>query len=288
MRQFLFWITVATTPLLAAETSPVDTYFSHFEILAPAEKWDEILKEGVVALEAAKAENRPQDEAKICAQLASTCFYKGDFNQVLAYAQRCQKVSESFKDPTLYIRSLYLESSAYRAVAMKHQDEQLQQTCFQLAVETAEKGAELYHKREMQNPNLQGKVYFNLGAAHADNPQGDLGKAVSCYTIALDSFKSANNSDDIIRISLRLGRVYLLQRNYERTQICIDQARPMITKERIAMHADYLEAQLKIAQRDYPAAQAVAQRGLERAKILGAKEDELRLSTLLNSLHSFH
>ena len=284
MRKYVLWMTLLATPLLAEYTSTIDTYFSNFELLAPAEKWDEILVEGKVALEAAKQENRPQDEARICAQLASTCFYKGDYNQTLAYAQRCQKVSETFKDPTFFIRSLYLESSCYRALAVKHEDEKGQQNCYQLAVETAEKAAELYHKREMQNPNLQGKVYFNLGAAHADNPQGDLSKATSCYIIALESFKTANNTDDIIRITLRLGRIYLLQKNYERTQLCVDEVRPLITKERIAMHADYLEAQLKVAQKDFSSAQKVAQKGLERAKILGAKEDELRLSTLLNSL----
>lgn len=286
MHPYLLWMTILATPLFGQQTSSIDTYFSNFEALAPAEKWDEILVQGTAALEEAKLEKRPQDEAKICAQLASTCFYKGEYNQTLSYAKRCQKVSEKFKDPTLFLRSLYLESSCYRALAVKNTEEQGQQTFYALAVETGEKAAALYHKRALQNPNLHGKIYFNLGAAHADNPNGDLAKASCCYLIALECFKNAQNTDDTVRIILRLGRVYLLQDNYERTQQCLDDVRPLITKERIAMHTDYLEAQLKFAQKDFAGAQKIAQTGLDRAKVLGAKEDELRLSTLLRTIQN--
>jgi hypothetical protein len=64
-----------------------------------------------------------------------------------------------------------------------------------------------------------------LGAAHADNPKGDLGKAEANYLIALECYKNLNISDEIIRTSIRLGKVYLLRENFPQTQVIIKQAR---------------------------------------------------------------
>ena len=90
-----------------------------------------------------------------------------------------------------------------------------------------------------------------MGAAHADNPEGDLEKAAHCYATALDCFKSVNTVDDIIRTSIRLGKVYLFQKKYKLSQEIINEVRPQISSERLAMHTDYLEAQLQFALNDF-------------------------------------
>lgn len=262
----------------------IESYFKKFEMLTKSEKWEDIISQGTMALEVAKKDNRYQDEARICAQLTSTAFYKGDYNQALIYASRCHELSEEFIDPSLFIRALYLESAVYRALAPKDNEEQAQQASYLRAVEIGEEAASLYSKRNVENINLKGKIYFNLGAAHADNPKGDLEKAENCYSIAIECFKNTNATDDVIRTSIRLGKVHLLQRNYALSQQVLDQVRPLIASERLAMHADYLEAQLKLALNDSGNAIRIAKNGLERAKVLGAKEDELRLRSLLQSI----
>ncbi len=265
----------------------VKIYFEKFEEFSKSEKWQEIISQGTVALEASKKASKPQDEAKICAQLTSTAFYLGDYNQALLYANRCHELSEEFIDPSLLLRALYLESAVHRALAAKCQEEQAQQASYLRAVKIGEEALSLYSKKEVKNINLQGKIYFNLGAAHADNPKGDLKAAMDCYLIAIKCFKDTKAVDDVIRTNMRLGKVHLLQKNYDLSQQVLDDVRSLIANERLSMHADYLEAQLKMATNDRENALKIAKDGLKKAENLGAKEDELRLTALLKSMEAF-
>ncbi len=58
---------------------------------------------------------------------------------------------------------------------------------------------------------LLGKIYFNMGAAESDNPQGNLEKAAKYYTDALANFHRGASNDDIVRATVRLAKVRLLQ-----------------------------------------------------------------------------
>lgn len=268
----------------ASTEDPIATYFDHFEDLAKSEDWPAIILQGTAALEEARKNGRTQDEAKICAQLTSTTFYQGDYQQALIYANRCHELAEDFEDPSLFIRALYLESAVYRALAGKEAQEFSQQKLFLRAVEIAEGAAAVYSERKVNDNNLLGKIYFNLGAAHADNPKGNLEQASGCYFRAYHCFENANATDDIIRTSIRLGKIYLLQKQYGSCQKIIDEARRQIYTERLSMQADYLEAQLKLAISDTQEALQIAKRGLDRAISLGAKEDERRFQSLMQDI----
>lgn len=268
------------------DSNIIETYFKNFEILSKSEKWEDIIAQGAVALDVAKKSNRYSDEAKISAQLTSTAFYMGNYDQALIFATRCHELAEKFEEPYLFIRALYLESAVHRALAAKEKDEKAQQACYLLAVEICEKASSVYSKMDIKNLPLKGKIFFNLGAAHADNPKGCLDRAESCYIIALECFKGSNATEDVIRTSLRLGKIYLLQNQFDRCQQILNEMRPLISYERISMQADYLEAQLKFAMNDFNEALRIASTGLEKARILGAKEDELRLSSLLHKIQS--
>lgn len=268
----------------AANFDVIDAYFKNFEDLSKSEKWEEILAQGSAALKIAQATNRPRDEAKICAQLTSTSFYLGDYHQALIYANRCHELSEEFVDPCLFIHALYLESAVHRALAAKIDEEQAQQNLYSRAIVRAEEAIAIYDYKNVKNVKLQGKIYFNLGAAHADNPKGDLEKATLCYVIALECFEKTDATEDLIRTSIRLGKVYLLQKNYDLATSILNDVRPHISNDRLAMHADYLEAQLKFALNDIETSIKLVQSGLEKAKALGAKEDEFRLQSLLQKI----
>jgi len=273
------------TPSRTADAA-IEAYFKNFEILARSENWKEIIEQGKIALEASRIANRPQEEAKICTQLASTAFYLGDFPKALEYVSRCHELSKEFQDPSLFVRALYLESAIYRALAQKQDEEQDRQAYYLRAAQIAEEASHIYFKNELNCQNLLGKIYFNWGAAHADNPKGDLEKAADCYSKALGCFQNIEATDDLIRTSIRLGKVYLMQKKYDLSQKIIDVVRPQITVERLAIHADYLEAQLKFAQNDLECAIKIARKGLLRAVALGAKEDESRLASLLERIEN--
>lgn len=266
------------------DTDLINNYLEAFESLSKSEKWETILLQGTLALNAAKEANRTQDEAKICAQLTSTAFYLGDYNQALIYANRVHELSKEFVDPSFFLRALYLESAVHRALAAKCNEEWAQDASYLRAVEIGEEAVSIYAKMQVENINLKGKIYFNLGAAHADNPKGNLEKAVDCYAIAIECFKNVNAHDDRIRTSIRLGKIHLLQKNYDLAQQVLDEVKPLISSQRLSIHADYLEAQLKFVTNDSENAIKIASNGLEKAKILGAKEDELRLKSLLQNI----
>ncbi len=279
--------TSSGNPSLSINTvDPIETYFKNFETLSKSENWKEIIAQGNIALEFAKKANRPEDEAKICSQLGSVAFYLGDYAQVLVYTNRCYDLSKDFLDPSIFVRSLCLKSAVHRAFATKHKQEQ--QVSYLRAIEAAEEADRIYSKKNIKDAKSQGRIYFNWGAAHADNPNGDLEKATDCYLIALDCFKAANAIHDSMRIKIRLGKVYLLQNKYDLSQKIIDEIRPQISSERLAMQLDYLEGQLKLATNDLKNAIKIAQSGLARAKALGAKEDELRLTLLLQRIKNLN
>lgn len=281
--------TSSGNPSLSINTvDPIEVYFKNFETLSKSENWKEIIAQGNKAIEFAKKTNRFEDEAKICAQLGSIAFYSGDYAQVLVYTNRCYDLSKDFLDPSLFVRSLCLKSAVYRAFAAKHEEEQAKQISYLRAVEATEEAARIYSEKNMEDLKSKGRIYFNLGAAHADNPKGDLEKATDCYLIALDCFKKANAIHDSMRIKVRLGKVYLLQNKYDLSQKMIDEVRSQITNERLAMHLDYLEAQLKLATNNLKDATKIAESGLVRAKALGAKEDELRLTLLLQRIKNLN
>ncbi len=71
-------------------------------------------------------------------------------------------------------------------------------------------------------------------------------KAEICYITAIDFFKYVNTIDDVIRTTIRLGKVYLLRNNYDRCQQMINEARPLISSERLSMHAGSIGSPIKI------------------------------------------
>jgi tetratricopeptide (TPR) repeat protein len=266
------------------EVSKLAEFQNSFEVLAKNEKWEEILSLGSLAFEEAKKFGKIQEEAKICAQLTSTCFYQGNYPRALEYVHRCHQLSEEL-EPSLFLRALYLESAIYRAFAGKSSDEANEQALYLRAVETGEKAVDLYLEKGIDNTSLKGKIYFNLGAGHADNPKGNLYKAIECYSMAIDCFRQSRQSEDLVRTYIRLGKVRLLQSEYNMTQEIIDEIRPLISSKRIAMHLDYLEAQLRIALKDFYRAKLLVEEGLSKAEMLGANEDYFRFMKLKEIIH---
>lgn len=262
----------------------IETYFNNFEALSKSEKWKEIISQGDLATKAAKKANRSHDEAKICAQLTSSAFFLGNYDLAIKYARRCHELSEEFLDKTLLICALYLESAIYRALADKTVDQVEQQNLYHQALQIAEKSVTLYCKANINDEYLKGRVFFHLGTAHADNPKGDLEKAIDCYFTSLDCYEKVQAKKDIIRLNIRIGKVYLLQTKLDLCEKIIDEVRPLISSKRTTMHCDYLEGQLKLAMKDLGSAKKVTLSGLHLAKVLEAKRDQMRLSILLDNI----
>ncbi len=278
---------VASTLVNFSNEDAIENYFRDFEILSDMGSWSELFEKGVRALDISIKEDRVKDQAKICAQLTSVAFYQGNYDKALTYAKMCHNLSEEFVDPTLFIQSLYVESAANLALASKSDNEKLQQAYFLKAIEVAENALEIYELKGINCDILKGKIYYNLGAAHADNPRGSLDLAAHFYSAALQAFENAKDLENQMKVQLHLGKVYLLQKSFEYTQKTIDKARDLISNKWALMHSDYLEAQLKLAMNSFIEAAKIAERGLEKARSLNLKEDEERFISLLQNISNF-
>ncbi|MBM3191697.1 MAG: tetratricopeptide repeat protein [Chlamydiae bacterium] len=158
----LLFIGLLSTGLLSTPLSQKDTT-SYCSAVVKEPSWEEVLSSGAKAL---KHCQNPQEAAKLAAHLASTAFYLGNYALASTYARQVHELAEATADTALLLRSVYLESAIHRALGR-----------YEEAVATAEKALMIYEQHHLKEPLLLGKIYFNLGAAHADNPEGLLKKS---------------------------------------------------------------------------------------------------------------
>lgn len=248
--KFLFLALILSGSLFA---SP---YFYAFENLRAEEKWPEIVSLGEKHLQ----EGAPALETmQIHAHLASSYFYLGNYIQAESHARACYEAGCREGERPFQARGLYLLSACARA-----------RKEFEAARAIARLALPLCDETE-----LKAKVFFNLGAAIADDPEcKDLSQAEEAYASALDLFQCEN---DIQRCKIRLGKVLFLTGKKEEAGQIVDSILPEIGQERVLMHALYLKAQIENRSGE-------AIRALGIAEKLGAEKDAERIRAFLESL----
>ena len=132
-----------------------------------------------------------------------------------------------------------------------------------------------------ERENWKENVLFNLGAAEADAPQGDLKTAEAAYKEAAVLFQCPLDGQ---RCAIRLGKIFLLRGDIESAHSILEEILPDIRNERIGVHASYLAAQIEHADRNIEKAKSLGVAALETARRLGAKKDAERVSLFLEGL----
>lgn len=271
---------IAQSPIIACQ-SRVKSFFEDIEKLQKEEKWKEIIDIGLQALQDAKNDNQKNQEASISASLTSAYFYMGEYEQALVHSKRCRELSEKFSNPQLLIKSFYLESAILRTLAPKQITEKEKKWFYNEALSLAQDALKKYYWHQLNDLLLKGKIFFNLGAAHLDNPEGKIKDAELFFTKALDFFLEAGKEDEILRTRLRLVKVMLLQQKYASAEDTLIGIRAMANSQRILMHTDYLEAQFFLKVKNMEKFFLTVRTGLSRAQCLSAKEDEQRFNDLI-------
>lgn len=257
-------------------------YLSRFDGLKEMENWREILSLGSQALSDPLITKK--QVAKIHAQLASCSFYLGDYEGCAMHANRCLLISESLEDPSLLMRALYLLSAHKRAEGNTYavSDPELAKQSFAEALSLIDKAIE--HFDHCHDDFTKAKVLFNAGAAHSDDPQGDLELAVKRYQEAIDMYSLLGEYDDYARTSIRLGKVFLLQNRYGDLQEVLEKIELTLLPKKTKVHYQYLEAQYYAAIEERAKAQSILLNAIKQAEALGMEADLNRLHTLLQSL----
>jgi tetratricopeptide (TPR) repeat protein len=253
-------------------TAPVNFHAQILE-LSQEERWQEQIDLGTESISTALASGDVKRAAGISAELASAAFYLGDYADALKHAVNCEVWAGITNAKELEIRGIYLQSACYRAEKSYH-----------TAVALCQVAQQRFEVNNLKDKRLEGKILFNLGAAHSDDPDGDLKAALSAFETALCCFAMMEDIDDIWRTQIRIGRVHLLQKNFDEVARIIEftkQGLSLVKKDRIKSHLLYLEAQyLQTIGKEFK--QAAAE-GLELVTKLNAKGDIARFIKLKGS-----
>ncbi|MCH1430941.1 MAG: tetratricopeptide repeat protein [Chlamydiales bacterium] len=175
-------------------------FFQQLEVLKRESNWNRIIELGKRVIQLRGPEAKEAD-LWIYLELASMSFYKGDYEAVKGFSVRAEELAQSSGNYEALISSLYHHSAYTRALADKEEDNELKQIFFAQAVELAQRAFSIVDR--FPDTMLKAKVYFNLGAAHADNPEGDAQKALDCYQKAKTICEDQQQWDDYMRTAIR-------------------------------------------------------------------------------------
>jgi len=209
------------------------------------------------------------DMAQIHARLASSYFYLGEYDSMKTHIIACEKFALDLSSKQYLLRSLYLLSAYYRGKEL-----------FVEAQAAIEKALELIN--DGVDDCLKAKIYFNAGAAYADDPTCDPLQAISFYQKALTLFEQA--SSDAYRTQIRLAKSWLLLSNYEEAWTALTPLYQVDLEPRVSVHLLYVTAQLEMAQGNFDLALVRIEEALPLAKQLKMSRDIERLQQLRDLL----
>lgn len=175
-------------------------FFQQLDTLKSQNNWKRIIELGKKVINLRGPEAKEAD-LWIYLELASMSFYIGDYEAVKGFSIRAEELAQSRGNYEALVSSLYHHSAYTRALADKEEDKELQQKLFVQAVELGQKALSIVDKSP--DTMLKAKVYFNLGAAYADDPNGDIQKALENYQKAKVICEDQHEWDDYMRTAVR-------------------------------------------------------------------------------------
>lgn len=212
------------------------------------------------------------EKAQICARLASSYFYLGEYESMKGYIEACRSIALDHSSKKYFIRSLYLLSAYYRGSSL-----------FKEAREVIDEAMELLGS-DVED-YLKAKVYFNAGAAYADDPSGDPLKAIEYYQKALTLLDRSSN--DAHRVQIRMAKSHLLLKQHKKAWEALLPLFQVDLQPRTSVHLQYICAQIYIAEGDFEAALVEINEALSGAEELSMAADGERLNKLKSQIFDF-
>lgn len=237
-------------------------FFDQFDRLK-SQDWPVVCDLGEKALQDDSLPNL--EKAQIHARLASSYFYLGDYESMVRHVQECRSIALDLSSKQYLARALYLLSAYYRGNLL-----------FEDARATISEAIELTES-DIEDC-LKAKVFFNAGAAHADDPFGDVFQAIYYYQKAINLFGEA--SDDAYRTQIRMAKCWLVLKNYREAWDRLSPLFQVDLKPRTHVHLQYISAQVNVAQGEWETALIRISHALEKAEKLQMKVDIERLIDL--------
>ncbi len=269
---FIFLFLSAT---LLGKGNVYEKYAEDLPKLQEQEDWTSLIQLGEKTL--SNGSGSLEQKAYVHADLANAYFYLGDYATGEIHAYECLKLSKELKNTESLIQSLYLLSAHKRGIGNTEDA-----WAFIEAQDLIEKALHLINKETLAQ--LKGTVYFNAGAAYADDPSGNLDLAVIYYNKAIAFFQESKSQDYYLRTLIRLSKALFLQGDIESSKRNIDAIDEDNCSKRTLMHLLYLKAQISIEEKENEKAKRYIYQGLAIANQQSLRIDYERLLSLLSEI----
>ncbi len=177
-------------------------FFEEYEDLKRSERWQEIIDLGINALK--DDEIIDKDKSLIKTRITSCYYYLGKYTEANQMAIEALENAKKAGDSDLCVRSLYLISATYRALASKASGTQHEEYK-RLSHDNIKEALDQISNFEVSN-FIKAKAFFNAGALYHDlNFSSEM--AEKYYQQAIELFHSG--SDDYNRCVIRNIRLMM-------------------------------------------------------------------------------
>lgn len=240
--------------------------------------WEKHLELGNLALIQTDKKKDARSIMQLSLQMASSAFYLGDYDHSFKLAESALEDSRQLKDTVAETEALYLLSANARARGEPG------------AVALAQEALSVFQKASLDDPVLEGKIYFNLGAALSDTSPQQLDKSKQYLQKAYRLFSANQRSRDALRAGLRWVRVEYLQANFEEALKLFKSFGDHFSKDvegpRLQMLYDYQYAKVLHRLSQWREADARAQNAMKLAEQLNTTKDRERIEKLLKAIRA--
>lgn len=256
------WLWFFFVFFLVNTSANASEFFDQFDLLKPQD-WPTVCDLGEKALQDEFLSD--PEKAQVHARLASSYFYLGDYESMIRHIQECRSIALDISSKKYLVRSLYLLSAYYRGNLL-----------FKEAKATISEAIGLIES-DVEDC-LKAKVFFNAGAAHADDPCGNLFQAIDYYQKAINLLDSTSN--DAYRTQIRMAKCWLVLKNYKEAWETLFPLFQVNLELRTYIHLQYVSAQVNVAQGEWETALTQISHALKSAEKLQMKVDIERLIKL--------
>lgn len=253
-------------------------YFSSLSELKETGEWHQITANGERALD--DGETTDSEKAEIHAELA--CCYE-ELDDCIAsweHAAHCVTWARLSDHPALEVFGLIKQAEMERVKAHR----KIEGASLIQAAAFAEEAIHLYCFKELDQPYLLGKAYYNLGVACDEDPYGSSNRALNAYKEAFLIYQQCGTEDDLSRLANHLAHCYLSMGQVDSAIQTLRESECFKKSDRSQVGYAYVWAGIEKARGRVDLARAWAEEAVAGAKELTVYVSVRRLEEYLSNL----
>ena len=255
-----------------------------------SENFQRIIKEGDEekveafikdSLEASDKIQATTDKMNILKEICSYYLAKNDHEKVLKYTDVLYGLSKKENCYDLQAHSFYFYISSQMSLAQEEQDVAGKDLRMENAKKISLQGLHLIEEKEINNPLLEGKLYYVLGLSLIETSSSDLFQAEKMLVEAKEHFEKAKDQNGIFKANLKLAHIQFLQGEVAKAEsILCPLKEENYLEASLQMQLDFMLSQIEAAKGQVNSAISLAEKACEVAN----EKERIRINQLISEL----